>query len=177
MPAYSPPQKTLRKIATGEAFTIPEISDAYRLWVRKEGTKPRPACIKTTTPHKLWQQLPTMTRLTEIKQLLVCSSELLDVDEFRLADMDANNVFMYLLFLTMPGDRVSEAAQAIELAAVGRKITIQYRTVVFKSLRVKCPISYLEIGTSSEINSGEHEKAPFEFVHDGPDHCGYAFQR
>ena len=58
-----------------------------------------------------------------------------------------------------------------------RKITIQYRTVVFKSVRLKWLISYMEIGTVVKINSEEHEKAPFEFVHDDPVHCGDVVQR
>lgn len=44
--------------------------------------------------------------------------KLLDIDQTRLSDMDANNVSMHLLSLTMPGVQVFEPGQASELAEI-----------------------------------------------------------
>ncbi len=109
----------LRKIATEEAFTIPEIAKGYKDWVQKGGTNLDMMVLKqiydAPAPGTTQPSAPVNV-LNRDKATQGMLPKLLDFETLRLADMDANNVAMHLLSLTMPGVQVFERTQAIELA-------------------------------------------------------------
>ena len=95
----------LRKIATEEACTVPEVVNALRDVVRAGGSNldlPLLATIYDAPPGTKPRFLP----------------ELLDVDGERLAEMDRNDVEMQLLSLTAPGVQMFETGTASSLAMV-----------------------------------------------------------
>ena len=112
--------RRLRKIATEEAFTIPEVSAAMLEVVRRGG----PAL-----DLKLWTLVyngapvePTVARAPSAagvdrdalaRQLL---PRLLDLEHARLAEMDANGVDVHLLSLVSPGVQMLECDTAVSLA-------------------------------------------------------------
>lgn len=114
------PNEHLRKIATEEAFTIPEIAEAFRTIIRKGGPNldllllkqfydaPPTAAIQTTSDSN-----QVSNRDNAAKTML---PKLLDWDKIRLNDMDINGVDMHVLSLVMPGVQMFERQQAIELA-------------------------------------------------------------
>ena len=93
----------LRKIATEEACTIPEVVNAFREVVRAGGSNLDLRLLSTIydapsgTPPRF---LP----------------ELLDLEAQRLADMDRNGVEMQLLSLTAPGVQMFDANTGTSLA-------------------------------------------------------------
>jgi 5-carboxyvanillate decarboxylase len=108
----------LRKIATEEAFNIPEIAEAIKTLVRQGGTNLDNAVLKQIYDAPVVAQaaneaIPASDRDRSTKAML---PKLLDFDNIRLADMDANNVDMHLLSLTMPGVQIFERSKATELA-------------------------------------------------------------
>ncbi|NJN33700.1 MAG: amidohydrolase [Saprospiraceae bacterium] len=114
----------MRKIATEEAFTIPEIARAYKDWVRKDSVNLDSMVLKQIYDTQLVQTAAQPTASTDVfnrdKQTQGMLPRLLDFDTLRLADMDANNVSMHLLSLTMPGVQVFERQQAVELAQLAK---------------------------------------------------------
>ena len=99
----------LRKIATEEAFTIPEVASALRDVVRAGGRNldlPLLAAI---------YDAPAGTQPRFLQ-------ELLDLDAQRLADMDRHNVQMHLLALTAPGVQMFDAEMATSLARVATRV-------------------------------------------------------
>ena len=108
----------LRKIATEEAFTIPEIAAAVRDVVRRGGSNLDLKLLRLIydAPAEAapgGQAPPAGTRDALARTFL---PRLLDIDAGRLADMDANGVDVHLLSLTVPGVQMFEAATAVELA-------------------------------------------------------------
>jgi predicted TIM-barrel fold metal-dependent hydrolase len=116
-----PAPARLRKIATEEAFMIPEIADAVRDVVRRGGTsldlnllrivydsppaaRPVPGQPSGSTPASR----------DALARLLL--PQLLDAGAGRLAEMDANRVDMHVLGLGVPGVQMFEAARAVPLA-------------------------------------------------------------
>jgi 5-carboxyvanillate decarboxylase len=108
----------LRKVATEEAFSIPEVAAAIRDVVRRGGTsldlkllrliyEPPPAASPPGQP------LPVAKRDAIAGTLL---PKLLDLDAGRLADMDANGVAMHLLSLGIPGVQMFDRETAVALA-------------------------------------------------------------
>jgi predicted TIM-barrel fold metal-dependent hydrolase len=92
----------VRRIATEEAFAIPEQFDRYR-----------------ELAHSTWSSADVVfwgRILNGPPNRLV--DALLDVDEVRLADMDANGVDVQLLLLTSPGVQVFDADTATSLATL-----------------------------------------------------------
>jgi len=95
----------LRKIATEEAFTIPEVANAFREVVRAGGSNLDLRLLSTIydapsgTPPRF---LP----------------ELLDLEAQRLTDMDRNGVEMQLLSLTAPGVQMFDVNTGTSLAIV-----------------------------------------------------------
>jgi 5-carboxyvanillate decarboxylase len=92
----------VRRIATEEAFAIPEQLDRYR-----------------ALAHSTWSSADVVfwgRILNGPANPLV--DALLDVDDRRLADMDANGVDVQLLLLTSPGVQVFDADTATELATL-----------------------------------------------------------
>jgi len=83
--------KKMRRIATEEAFSIPEVAAGLRDVARAPG-------------HSL--DLTLVTRIYDAKQDDVQARllpRLLDLEHERLRDMDQNGVSMHLLSLTAPG--------------------------------------------------------------------------
>lgn len=112
--------RRLRKIATEEAFLIPEIAAAMRQVVQRGGP---------SLDLKLWTQIynsapveppagrdaPTGSgsRDAYIRQIL---PRLLDLEHDRLAEMDAHEVDVHLLSLVSPGVQMLERDAAVSLA-------------------------------------------------------------
>jgi 5-carboxyvanillate decarboxylase len=97
--AADPP---VRRIATEEAFAIPEQFERYR-----------------ALAHSTWSSADVVfwgRILNGPPSPLV--DALLDVDEIRIADMDANGVDVQLLLLTSPGVQVFDADTATGLATL-----------------------------------------------------------
>src|SRR5688572_4998803 len=92
----APRSRKLRKIATEEAFTIPEVATALRDVVRAGGSNldlPVLATIYHAPAGRQPRFLP----------------ELLDLEAQRLAEMDRHGVQMHLLALTAPGVQMFDA--------------------------------------------------------------------
>jgi 5-carboxyvanillate decarboxylase len=92
----------VRRIATEEAFAIPEQFEAYRALGRSTWSSPDVV---------FWYRI-----LRNSDSPLM--DPLLDLDELRLADMDANGVDVQLLLLTSPGVQVFDADTATALATL-----------------------------------------------------------
>ncbi|HCU97378.1 MAG TPA: amidohydrolase [Actinobacteria bacterium] len=95
-----------RRIATEEAFLIPEVHDALRSWAA--GADPDEP-DQDFWGFVLTQDLPGLQRVRR---------QLLDTDDERLAIMDEHGVSVHLLSLTAPGVQTFGDAQAVELAAL-----------------------------------------------------------
>ena len=101
-----PPAKTIRRIATEEAFCIPEVADALAKAARAPG-------------HSLDLVLMQMIYDAQGKGRMVhMRDRLLDLEGKRLAEMDENGVAMHILSLTAPGVQMFDADTATELAAL-----------------------------------------------------------
>jgi 5-carboxyvanillate decarboxylase len=95
----------LRKIATEEAYTIPEVVQAFRGIVRAGGSNLDLRLLSTI------YDAPSGTQPRFLP-------ELLDLEAQRLADMDLHGVDMHLLSLTAPGVQMFPADTAVSLAVV-----------------------------------------------------------
>jgi 2,3-dihydroxybenzoate decarboxylase/5-carboxyvanillate decarboxylase len=101
-----PPASKIRRVATEEAFSIPEIAEELTKVARAPG-------------HSL--DLPLVQLIYDSKGtgwVAPIRNRLLDLDGERLADMDANGVAMHLLLLTAPGVQMFDADTATDLAAL-----------------------------------------------------------
>jgi predicted TIM-barrel fold metal-dependent hydrolase len=106
----------LRKIATEEAFTIPEVAEAVRAVVRGGGPN---LDLKLLT---LVYDAPTATPVhastgpdrDAVARLLL--PRLLDVGKLRLDEMDAHGVDVHVLSLGVPGVQMFAAPEAVTLA-------------------------------------------------------------
>lgn len=108
----------MRKIATEEAFTIPEVAAAVRDVVRRGGQNLDLKLLSLIydsplDPSSGIRQPNAGNRDALARTLL---PRLLDLDAARLADMDANGVDMHLLSLGVPGVQMFDAQAAISLA-------------------------------------------------------------
>jgi len=126
-PHTSPGGARVRKIATEEAFSIPEVAAAIRDVVRRGGANldlkllgliydsPTPA---TSTGQSRAANVPRAAaeNLDRDASARAVLPRLLDIDAGRLADMDANGVDMHLLSLTMPGVQMFDRDTAVALA-------------------------------------------------------------
>jgi 5-carboxyvanillate decarboxylase len=117
--AQGPPARRpvrLRKIATEEAYTIPEVAEALRGVVRQGGTNldlkllsliydapPAPAGTPARPGDRDAQARTVLPRLR-------------DLDAGRLAEMDAYGVDVHLLSLTAPGVQMFRPDTAVALA-------------------------------------------------------------
>lgn len=99
------PASKLRKIATEEACTVPEIVSALRDVVRAGGNNLDLPLLQTI------YNAPTGTQPRFLP-------ELLDLETHRLADMDRHGVEMHLLSLTAPGVQMFDADTGTSLATV-----------------------------------------------------------
>lgn len=94
----------IRRIATEEAFTIPEVADALKELSRHPG-----ASLDLPLVRRLYDPGPSGSRILD---------QLLDLEGERLADMDEHGVDVELLSLTAPGVQMFDADTACELAAL-----------------------------------------------------------
>ena len=115
-------KQSVRKIATEEAFNIPEIAEAIVQVARKGGTNLDLALLKqiydvpkATQPQVQSQESQVANRDKVAQSLL---PRLLDLDAGRLADMDASGVDMQVLSLAMPGVQIFEKNVAANLASL-----------------------------------------------------------
>jgi 5-carboxyvanillate decarboxylase len=112
----------LRKIATEEAFSIPEVAEALRDLAKRGGTN-----LDLKLMSLVYDSVPKTS--PGVPQSAVMSKpsdrdalartmlpRLLDLDAARISDMDANGVDMHLLSLTSPGVQMFDADKAIALA-------------------------------------------------------------
>ena len=100
--------KSPRRIATEEAFSIPEVAAALRGVARAPGNSLDLILVKRIYDAPK-DDHPHMAALLP---------GLLDLEERRLRDMDENGVAMHLLSLTAPGVQMFDADTATELAAL-----------------------------------------------------------
>ncbi len=100
-------KKKIRRIATEEAFSIPEVAAGLRDVARAPGDS---------------QDLILVKRIYDApkddKPMASLLAHLLDLEVMRLRDMDDNNVDMHILSLTAPGVQMFDADTATSLAAL-----------------------------------------------------------
>ena len=95
-----------RKIATEEAFSIPEVAQQLKAVARAPGESLDLQLVKG-----IYDQDPGYGVFNFLEGLL-------DLEEARLRDMDRNGVDMQLLSLTAPGVQMFDADTACELATL-----------------------------------------------------------
>ncbi len=98
--------KKIRRIATEEAFSIPEIAAGLRDVARSP----------TVSQDLILVQRIYDAKADDVQARLL--PRLLDLENERLQDMDKNGVDMHLLSLTAPGVQMFDADTATELAAL-----------------------------------------------------------
>lgn len=110
----------LRKIATEEAFTIPEIAEAIRRAVRRGGTnldlKLLAQIYDSPTAKRATEEIPNIPPADRDRSSTTRLPALLDLDKLRLADMDRTGVDMHVLSLTLPGVQIFARDIAVALA-------------------------------------------------------------
>jgi 5-carboxyvanillate decarboxylase len=99
-------KKEWRRIATEEAFSIPEVAKALRDVARSPSNS---------------QDMILVTRIYDAPNDKVTGDllpRLLDLEEMRLRDMDENDVAVHVLSLTAPGVQMFDADTATDLASL-----------------------------------------------------------
>ncbi len=99
-------KKRIRRIATEEAFSIPEVAGALRDVARSTSVSQDMLLVKRVYDDRDGGQMGALL------------PRLLDLDKGRLQDMDENGVDMHVLSLTAPGVQMFDADTATELAAL-----------------------------------------------------------
>lgn len=136
----------VRKIATEEAFVIPEVADAMREIIRRGGLSLDLKLMNLiynspAAPAVATQQLEaTLANRDALARTLL--PRLLDIEHQRLAEMDAHGVDMHLLSLVTPGVQMLERAKAVELASLSNdrlSEVIQRRPTRFAGLACFAP--------------------------------------
>ena len=98
--------RKFRRIATEEAFSIPEIADGLRNVARAPGNN-----LDLMLVRQIYDSAGDSPRGR-------LRGKLLDLEEQRIRDMDDNGVDMQLLLLTAPGVQMFDADTATDLAAI-----------------------------------------------------------
>jgi 2,3-dihydroxybenzoate decarboxylase/5-carboxyvanillate decarboxylase len=98
--------QTLRRIAVEEAFSLPEVAAALQKISRGPGDSQDLLLVRG-----IYDRQPEFATLNFLDGLL-------DIEDRRLRDMDANGVDMHLLSLTAPGVQMFDADTATELATL-----------------------------------------------------------
>jgi 5-carboxyvanillate decarboxylase len=114
------PEQHVRKIATEEAFNIPEIAEAIADVAKQGGANLDLLLLKQIydaprTPPPA-SSLPVNAVADRDRAALSLLPKLLDLNDIRLTDMDAGRVDMHVLSLAMPGVQIFEKGKAIALA-------------------------------------------------------------
>jgi 5-carboxyvanillate decarboxylase len=112
----------LRKIATEEAFIIPEIVEGIRKIVQKGGSNLDILLLKQLYMSTNTVPVETPSESNEVSNRDKAAKDmlprLLDFDKVRLDNMNSHGVDMHILSLVMPGVQMFEKKQALELAAL-----------------------------------------------------------
>src|SRR5271154_1776636 len=95
-----------RKIATEEAFSIPEVAKQLQAVSRVPGES-----LDLQLVSGIYDSKPGYGQLNFLEGLL-------DLEDARLRDMDENGVDMHLLSLTAPGVQMFDADTAFELSVL-----------------------------------------------------------
>jgi 2,3-dihydroxybenzoate decarboxylase/5-carboxyvanillate decarboxylase len=103
-PAMPADLKGIRRIATEEAFSIPEVAAGLKGVARAPGNS-----LDLILVQRIYDAKPGAPPLALLRQLL-------DLEDERLRDMDANGVTMHLLSLTAPGVQMFDADTGTALA-------------------------------------------------------------
>jgi 5-carboxyvanillate decarboxylase len=101
-------KKKIRRIATEEAFSIPEVGAALKDVARSPSQSSDMILVK-----RIYDAAPNDK--SPMGRML---SRLIDLEDERLRDMDENGVDVHLLSLTAPGVQMFDADTATELAAL-----------------------------------------------------------
>lgn len=116
------PAPSLRKIATEEAFAIPELTAPMREVLRRGGSNLDLTLLRTIYAETTATSVspsgisPSGSNRDALARLLL--PQLLDIGAGRLADMDASGVDMQVLSLFMPGVQLLARDTAVALARV-----------------------------------------------------------
>jgi 5-carboxyvanillate decarboxylase len=102
-----PPAKKIRRIATEEAFSIPEVADELRKVARAPGHT-----LDLNLVKGIYDPQPGSNQMRNLRDPLC------DLEDERLRVMDENGVDVHLLSLTAPGVQMFDADTAIELATL-----------------------------------------------------------
>src|SRR3954466_10102183 len=105
MSSNAAPRK-FRRIATEEAFSIPEIANGLRDVARSPGNS-----LDLLLVRQIYDAAGETPR-ARLRGLL------LDLEEQRIRDMDENRVDIQLMLLTAPGVQMFDADTATELATI-----------------------------------------------------------
>ena len=95
-----------RRIATEEAFTTPALADAYKVLAQTKGSNN----LDMAFMKSIFDEPTPGSMRDEFRR------RLLDLDQERLAIMDASGVDMHLLSLTIPGVQMFDADTAIDFS-------------------------------------------------------------
>jgi predicted TIM-barrel fold metal-dependent hydrolase len=108
----------VRKIATEEAFTIPEMVEPVRDVLRSGGAGLDATLLNTVYNAPSGPEPPQSGAAGASRDALarLLLPQLLDLEDRRLADMDANGVDMHVLSLAMPGVQIFKRDAAVALA-------------------------------------------------------------
>lgn len=127
--SYTKAPKRIRKIATEEAFNIPEIADAIVDALKQGGTNLDLLLLKQiyASPHPSAPAASSQVNAVGDRDRAALSllPKLLDLNEIRLADMNANSVDMHVLSLAMPGVQFFERDKASQLARLSNDRLIE----------------------------------------------------
>ncbi len=104
MTTSSSPSRPVRRIATEEAFSIPEVAAKLRDVARGPSDSSDLALVR-----RIYDAPGGTSELLE---------KLLDLEDARIREMDENGVDMHLLSLTAPGVQMFDADTAVDLAAL-----------------------------------------------------------
>src|SRR4051794_34596972 len=116
----APANVRVRKIATEEAFVIPEMVQPLRDVLRRGGPNLDLKLLALIYGEASVEAVADGARSPANRDSFARTllPLLLDVDAGRLADMDANGVDMHLLSLGIPGVQMFERETAVALAAI-----------------------------------------------------------
>lgn len=104
-----PPQKQIRRIATEEAFSIPEVADELHKIARSPGSSLDLSLVKSIYGPESGERGGRMGPMRD---------RLCDLENERLKTMDEHGVSMHLLSLTAPGVQMFDADTAIDLSII-----------------------------------------------------------
>lgn len=109
-----------RKIATEEAFVIPEVAEAMREVVIRGGAsldlKLMSLIYNSPLAPAVTQQPSAASPANRDAFIRTILPRLLDIEQQRMAEMDSNGVDMHLLSLVSPGVQMFEPGRAVDLA-------------------------------------------------------------